>query len=754
MSAPSNSGGGSRLSNESYPASDASDANTADSSHRPPELPTPAERIRDVLETYPERAMRPLSETHGRTLRADCLEEAETVEREIETGEHETATVSDTVSRPALTWIGGLARLLEKHESYRDKKLKLARGTETRGDYESFLVDMDMSYSQEAASRQYAQLQALERQFTGGEYPDGSECEAEYAVPVTVMFSLSVSSLEAGEYRPPVDHDREGREAWSGSTDSVKRVLRDVLERKCGLEPGDYAWHYQSEPHAGGGDASGYCHAHPFVILDMAEAGGEADPTDPETYRPVVDKHVELCEHAEHSAHKIDESDESAVSVNEPDDIDEVASYISKYLAVGPDQDLLERSPEYLMYAASQFASSTQKYSRSRWATAAIKADKCQQQYLSEESDQSHEHGESVVRSSRPGLEFECAECGSPHGIDQSADSLARFRLNQTETAATAATATRAVTDGGVSASGHESGESGRTLAERWPSARSAGSVGSEAVERPSDRESPGTALDRREVPLGGGYSYCSACGEREPAGACEATAYQSAEYEGRCPLPPEHFGEHTIVEKSGKNASETCTVPSESYRGDGWVPFVFESEPNPERESEGFDRPPEWRPESVVQTASGEETEIGSPGGVEYGQVMFREDRKEVLGLECSLCGVYVFRPDHPEPDSKHFAFHLKSEHKAEIEPGAAYDEYVVDDEESESEPSGGEEVAEPERESGGDGDVGLASEVSRSIEELVRTEGVTSIPSVLGRLGIDPEWREEVADVLEECR
>jgi hypothetical protein len=647
-----------------------------------------------VLETYPERAMRPLSETHGRKLRADCLEEAETVEGEIETGEHETATVSDTVSRLAEPWIGGLARLLEKHESYRDKKLKLARGSETRGDYESFLVDMDMSYSREAASQQYAQMQALERQLTGGEYPDGSECEAEYAEPVTVLFSLSASSLEAGEYRPPVDHDRAIREAWSGSTNSVKRVLRDVLERKCGLEPGDYAWHHQSEPHAGGGDASGYSHSHPFVVLDMAEADGEADPTEPETYRPVVAKHVAECDGAEWEAHGLEE----AVSVNRPDDIDEVASYLSKYLAVGPDQDLLERSPEYLMYAASQFASSTQKYSRSRWATAAIKADKCQQQYLSGESDQTAEHGESVVRSGRPGLEFECAECGSPHGIDQSADSLARFRLNQAETAATAATATRAVTDGGVTASGHESGESGRTLAERWPSARAAGSVGSE--------------------------TRAKECGHKEA---------------DTCPLC----------------ATET-EAPEHTVSGEVPIPETAEAAPA-SRRTEGFDRPPEWSPEAVVQTATGEETEIGSPGGVEYGEVMFREDRKAVLGLECSLCGEYVFRPDHPEPDSKHFAFHLKSEHKDEIGPSESYDTYLVDEEEPGGGESGGGESGGGESgggESGGDCERQLPSEVSRSIEELVRTEGVTSIPSVLGRLGIDPSHREAVASVVTDCR
>ena len=695
MSAPSNSAGRSWLSNESYPASDASGPEEPDSSHRPPELPTPAERIRDVLETYPERAMRPLSETHGRKLRADCLEEAETVEREIETGEHETATVSDTVSRPAEPWIGGLARLLEKHESYRDKKLKLARGTETRGDYESFLVDMDMSYSQEAAGRQYAQLQALERQFTGGEYPDGSECEGEFAEPVTVLLSLSASSLEAGEYRPPVDHDRAIREAWSGSTNSVKRVLRDVLERKCGLSPGDYAWHHQSEPHAGGGDASGYSHSHPFVVFDLAEADGEADPTDPETYRAVVAKHVAECDGAEWEAHGLEE----AVSVNAPEEIDELASYLSKYLAVGPDQDLLERSPEYLMYAASQFASSTQKYSRSRWATAAIKADKCQQQYLSGESDQTEEHGESVVRcdDGRRGLEFECAECGSPHGIDQSADSLARFRLSRTETAATAATATRAVTDGGVAAAGHESGESGRTLAERWPSARSAGAVGSETRARE--------------------------CGHEEP---------------DMCPLC----------------ATET-EAPEHTVSGEVPIPETAEAAPA-SRQSEGFDRPPEWEPEAVVQTASGEETEIGSPGGVEYGQVMFREDRKEVLGLECSLCGEYVFRPDHPEPDSKHFAFHLKSEHKDEIAPDASYDTYLVDEEEpAGAEPDGAES---DEAESDGAESDGAEPELSECdrerVEELVRVQGVESVPAVLGRLGIDPAHREAVASVVADCR
>jgi hypothetical protein len=55
---------------------------------------------------------------------------------------------------------------------------------------------------------------------------------------------------------------------------------------------------------------------------------------------------------------------------------------------------------------------------------------------------------------------------------------------------------------------------------------------------------------------------------------------------------------------------------------------------------------------------------------------------------------------------------------------------------------------------ESDSDGEPQLASEISRStverVEELVRAEGVTSVPSVMGRLGIDPVKRKAVAAVV----
>src|SRR6056297_1844864 len=82
MSTAGNSTVGSRQSNESYPASDASGRDAADLDHRP-DVTTVAERVSGILESYPERALRPLSAEHGRTLRADCLEEPETAARTI-----------------------------------------------------------------------------------------------------------------------------------------------------------------------------------------------------------------------------------------------------------------------------------------------------------------------------------------------------------------------------------------------------------------------------------------------------------------------------------------------------------------------------------------------------------------------------------------------------------------------------------------------------------------------------------------------
>ena len=671
MSSAGNSTGGSRLSNESYPAQSGRDANTADLSHRP-DVPTVDERIRGIIESYPDRSFEPLSAIHGRTLRDDCLAEAETAERTVAVGEHDEITVEDTVSCEAIPWIGAVETLLRKYERYRDKWLKMSRGSERRGDYESFEISLSMSYSPEYQSKQYARLKALKRQTVGGEYPNGRGCEGEFESPVVCLLGLTTSSLEAGEYRPPVDHDREIREAWSGSSSSVKRTLRYLLEDKMGLNSSEYVWWWQSEPHPGGGAASGYSHSHPVVILDEAATVPEApEPTDAETWRPVVAKHVAECDNAEWDAHRLDD----AVSVRRADEIDDIVGYVSEYLAVAPDEDLLERSDEYLLWAASQFAASSQKYSRSKWATAAAKADACQQQYVDPETRQMYEHGERVVRSSAGATHrYECAECGSPHGIDQSEESLARLRLDAAASAPSPSTA--AVTDGGTATA--ESGDetdaesretAPRSFAERWPSARSGGRLASPVREAGEPGE--------------------------------------------------------TVVE--------------------------------------GFDREPEWRPEAIVQKWSDEETEIGEPSGVEYGEVVVpgAESVLETTPLDYLPPASWLAGPE-PWSGTELFS-------ESDVRLGRVPPPELVARELGERTQTGREVTAkrwpsdwyarrfESSQESDSDGEPQLASEVSRStverVRELVRTEGITSVPSVLGRLQLSPEYAETVSEIVAEC-
>ena len=668
MSEAGKSGGGAAwLSNESYPAQSGRDANTADLSHRP-DVPTVDERISGIIENYPDRSFRPLSTIHGRTLRDDCLQEPCTTDRTVAVGDHESITVKDTVSREALPWIGAVETLLRKYERYRDKWLKMSRGSERRGDYEAFEIDLSMSYSQKYQSKQYARLKATKRQTVGGEYPDGTECEGEFSEPVVCLLGLTTSSLdETGEYRPPVDHDREVREAWSGSSSSVKRTLRYLLEDKMGLDSSDYTWWWQSEPHPGPDKAAtAYSHSHPVIILDEAATASSApEPTDPETWRPVVAKHVSECEGAGWDAHRLERS----VSVSRADEIGDIVGYVSEYLAVAPDEDLLERSDEYLLWASAQFASSTQKYSRSKWAVAAAQADACQQRYLDPETDQTHEHAERVVRSSGGASHrFECAECGSPHGIDQSQESLARMRLDASATASSPSSSSTAVTDGGTATddtatqTATQTRESSpETLAERWPSARSGGRISSPVREAGEPGE--------------------------------------------------------TVVE--------------------------------------GFDREPSWSPESVVQKWSDEETVIGEPSGVEYGEIVVpgAESILETTPLNYLPPASWLAGPE-PWRDTDLFS-------ESDVRLGLVPPPELLARELTERTQTGREVTpkkwpsdwyARRYERADDDGELadGLDDSAREAIDELVRVDGITSVPSVLGRLGIDPDRADEVREVV----
>ncbi len=516
MSAPVTPPERPRPSNGSNPAHAGRESNTPNlDSGNDRQVPEVETRLSELWNEFPKRMRTPISVQHGRRLREEALAEPEEAKREIEVGDHETRTVYETVSREARPVGEVVASFLDWYEDYREKRLRLGRGDGIREERETFTVDLENSFQPGYQKQTYAQLQGLQRQTTGGEYPDGSEATGEFETPVTVLLGLTASgATDGGEPRPPADHDREVREAWTGSSSSVKRTLRYVLEDKLGLDSDEFAWWYQTEPHPGDGANAGYSHAHPVVVIDGAAAEPPAASITAETFRPVVAKHVAECPTAEWAAHRLDDT----VEVKQAGEVEDFAAYVSEYIAVDPSEDLLERSAEYILWAATQWATTSQKNSKSGTATAAVNVDKCRQEFRDPEASQATDHAGEVVRVDG---ERRCAHCGETFGVSQQG-TLTEARLTAT-----------GETDGDAhgDADGDESGAESDVPAwaavpgERWADARESALVGTptrEAGEEPewSVREASGrtpatwepeAVVDgEEETPIGtpGGVDY------------------------------------------------------------------------------------------------------------------------------------------------------------------------------------------------------------------------------------------------------
>jgi hypothetical protein len=660
----------------------------APESVRPDELPTVEERVAGILAEYGDRAMTPMAETHGVKLREEALAEPETVEYDVPTGDGDSRRVRDTVSRGALPWIAVVEEFLRDYESYRDKWLRMAKGREGTPEREEFLVSLNNSFAPEYQQKQYARLKAMKRQLIGetaDESPTGETFAGAFDEPVTVLFGLTASSTtDDDEPRPPVEHDREIREAWRGSSNSVKRVLRDVLERRLGLDSSEYAWWWQSEPHPGDGAAAAYSHSHPVVVLDAAAVEGDGDAGDVETYRPVVAKHVAECSAATWDAHRIRQEGESAVTVREDGDIEDFAGYVSEYVAVSPDHDLLERSSEYIMWAASQWATTTQKYSKSRTATAAIDADACHQQYADPDARQDVDHGEEVVRSDRQHVEFECACCGSEFGVEQDAETLVEARRVATADGG-------AVSDAGRTEPPTD-GES-RSLRSRWQDARRGGAVGEETRER--------------ECAHADGAAECPLC----------------------CP--------------------DGVTVDAE-------VPVPADATADPaERTVESFERPPSWAPDAIVKRSSGEETPVGTPGGVDYGELVVEGVGSIFDRLGRSLLPEWLEGPEPwesspvterevrsgelppPELVRKEYAESLAADRRVTAKEWRSdwYARRFERDAECEQDAGGGAEAFDKSQ-----------------VRQYAESHPAASVVEVMGRLSLPPSAREFVEEVVAE--
>jgi hypothetical protein len=174
----------------------------------------------------------------------------------------------------------------------------------------------------------------------------------------------------------------------------------------------------------------------------------------------------------------------------------------------------------------------------------------------------------------------------------------------------------------------------------------------------------------------------------------------------------------------------------------------------------EGFDRPPEWSPESVVQKWSDEEMVIGEPSGVDYGEIVVpgAESILETTPFD-RLPGPSVLEGPEPWRDTDLFS-------ESDVRLGLVPPPELVARELVERTQTGREVTPKKwpsdwyaRRYERADDDLndeaadGLDDSMREAIAELVRTEGLTSVPSVLGRLQIDPDRADEVSEVVKQA-
>lgn len=444
------------------------------------ELPRPEERVSDFIDEYPDLAHLPLTQVDGQQLRRLLVEETRE-DHMIDVGEEhedETAKITSVTERRPLTWAAAVEEVLGSHEDTRNTTLNLEKGRIDDHGYEAWSTGADDRWTPKYQEKYFAQMNGWLRELCGGERPSGGETVPHFDDPYVVLITRSASAAPEGENMPPVDHEMSLRNSW----EPVYHTLRNTM-RSDGFVLND-GWQYdrRSEPHKGergGGINHCYGHEHIVVVVD-----GEVEEED---FKPVLEKHVDENNLAGSDAHRNRacvkhysgnhwndavggcEACDTAVVVKQEEDTENLPAYVADYCGIEP-IDLLERDTEYIAWAAIKHATNTRTFSRSDAANHASTADSCKQRFENSQSDQDREHGEAVVRSQRRGFDFECACCGSPHEIPQDYDTLTEARCDDTSGG-------EAVADGGI--------DRKKELAQRWPKARAAASVG----ETPTERE-------------------------------------------------------------------------------------------------------------------------------------------------------------------------------------------------------------------------------------------------------------------------
>lgn len=580
----SKSSGGSRLSSTNS-VTDNSGPDSRD-------LPSPIDRVRELIEERPILAMTPIA-GNGSKVRAEAVDTtaadpvgvydkplsgAPDPENEIMgmlqpddepiregmPGHPGPIVPDDAPENRPVTVAETMYEFLQDFEEKRGSRIYLEE-RDSRGNVLNTVEQpVENSFGPEYRKKRYAQLYGFER-----------EIEAAYERPVVGLFGLTASSRRSnGRPRPPVDHMRDIADSFSQSG-GVRETIRNLMETSLDIDPDDWTYIKGGEPHPGDGVNRGFHHSHPILVFDLAAVDREqreeleeqlGEDSTPEFFQPVIDAHVEECPSASHEAHQLDEITFREVGDGESD-IQDFAPYAGVYITSDPDTDLLEESLNYLVWAAASWASNTQKFTAGRKARAMIDADLCRSQA---ESGEHGPHGSRLrCTTDAWGREtVECAHCGSHHDVP---DTYAEARKAR-------AKAFREPDPP------DESTEPEQSFEQKWPSANAGASVGVwHTAERKRENDPPG--LDFSPVRWGG-VAYCAACGETDPDedGECSANSYKDGSYEVFCPIPPEHYGEHSVVKQYDENDPQPDDLArgdpnTGGYRGDGAEPLTGEFE-------------------------------------------------------------------------------------------------------------------------------------------------------------------------------
>lgn len=489
--------GGAWLTNEIDSVNAATDPETEVEDDR--QLPTPREVAERFWEEYPELARMPLSRQHKCNLRPELLEE-DTSEQFVEpilpnAPDGANLASMDDLPEDAYTgfnvvqqdgknpvmWGEAVTRLLFSHEDTRNTTLHMARGRPGDPDHATHDVQADNRWMASYQKKKFAEMNGWFREVVGvGERPSGESPAGLMENPNVVLITRSASSCPDGYKLSPVDFDDELADGW---TPMYNKIRNDFRARGI-----DWQYDRRTEPHPGDGENVGYPHEHMVLLVDSPDLSLS-------DFRPFVEEHVKHCDAAGPVAHDLhiddwdaNREDVGTVEIREPDEIDNLAAYVCDYASIEPD-DLLERSTEYVAFAAAMWAKSAQTISRSDAATWASKADACKQRFEHGDCGQELDHAEEVCRIEiRGNPVIACQECETPHGIDQS-QTLAEAKYGTSDDGPTA------VADGGIERTADREDD----LRERWESVRSAASSG----------ESP--TRTRKEILEPGEFTYdCS----------------------------------------------------------------------------------------------------------------------------------------------------------------------------------------------------------------------------------------------------